>query len=138
MSLEKYQNPNNSKTIEVSNIIKNTVSGQILSLLFPQKKSSKAINWKNKKVVGVIKEQGICGSCYAFSALSAIESMYLINNMTTLGVSGMFLGSIKKYTFSEQHLIDCCDVPKRCDMGCMGGYVWDALDFVNNNGVNLE
>lgn len=125
---------------EAYRVIKKTVGGEILSLLFPQKKSSPAgvINWKIKKVVGVIKEQGICGSCYAFSALSAIESMYMINKMSTLGVSGLFLGSTKKYTLSEQHIIDCCNVPNRCDMGCMGGYVWDALDFINKNGVYLE
>ena len=95
-----------SKTTDSSQTIKNTISGQVLSLLLPTQKvatatvSSKKIDWTAKNVVGVIKEQGICGSCYAFSALSAIESMYLINKMTSLGVSGMFLGSANKYTLS--------------------------------------
>ena len=64
--------------------------------------------------------------------------MYRINNMTTMGITGKMLGNTNDATLSEQHIIDCCNVPGRCHMGCNGGYVWDVLNFVKNHGVSIE
>jgi hypothetical protein len=58
--------------------------------------------------------------------------------MNTMRDSGHYLGKSKETTFSEQHIVDCCDVPRRCDMGCNGGYPWNVYDFVNRNGLYLE
>lgn len=55
-----------------------------------------------------------------------------------MGVTGKLLGTSINATLSEQHIIDCCNIPGRCDMGCNGGYVWDVFNFVNTYGVSIE
>ena len=75
-----------------------------------------SIDWREKGVVNEIKNQGHCGSCWAFSAIQACESSYAISYGTL-------------YTCSEQNLVDCCD--GGCS-GCSGGYHYRALDYVIN------
>lgn len=73
-----------------------------------------SIDWREKGVVNEIKNQGLCGSCWAFSTIQACESAYVISYGTL-------------YTCSEQNLVDCCD--GGCS-GCSGGYHYRALDYV--------
>lgn len=79
-----------------------------------------SFDWRDKKdVVGEIKEQGSCGSCWAFSTITVQESRWSIEKG-------------KKYRLSEQELIDCATT---C-YGCYGGIPTNAIDYVikNQNG----
>ena len=46
-----------------------------------------AFNWVTKNCVNTPQKQGICGSCYAFAATSAIESSYCIQGNELLKLS---------------------------------------------------
>ncbi|KAF4753586.1 hypothetical protein FOZ63_024944, partial [Perkinsus olseni] len=52
------------------------------------------VDWRPKGVLNPIKDQGKCGSCWAFSANGALEAQYAI-------ATGKLL------SFSEQQLVDC-------------------------------
>lgn len=77
-----------------------------------------AIDWKSKGAVTAVKNQGRCGSCWAFSATAAIESYAKLN------------GGYSLEELSAQQ-INSCD--KR-DGGCNGGNTETAYEYVKGAG----
>jgi cathepsin F len=75
-------------------------------------------DWREKKVVSKVKNQGMCGSCWAFSAVQAAESHYAIKTG-------------KLYDLAEQQLLDC----DRIDHACGGGLHYRGLDYIGKNGL---
>ncbi|GLT46938.1 hypothetical protein SLA2020_206640 [Shorea laevis] len=82
-----------------------------------------SIDWRQKGAVTPIKDQGQCGSCWAFSAVAAVE-----------GVNRIKTG--KLISLSEQELVDC-DV-KNGNQGCNGGLMENAFEFIMKNGLTTE
>lgn len=81
-----------------------------------------SVDWREKGVVNPIKDQGQCGSCWAFSAIQAVESAVALKTGTL-------------YNLSEQQLVDCDDM----DFGCSGGWMDNAFSWINqNNGLCSE
>lgn len=83
------------------------------------------IDWTKKgEPFNVVKNQGACGSCWAFSAVGGMEGINAIK----------FAG--KKDQFSEQMLVDCST--SYGNHGCNGGLMTYAYKFVIDNGIKLE
>ncbi|KAL3533800.1 hypothetical protein ACH5RR_007321 [Cinchona calisaya] len=82
------------------------------------------VDWRKKGAVTPIKDQGQCGSCWAFSAIAATE-----------GITKLSTG--KLISLSEQEIMDCDRTSQ--DQGCNGGEMEDAFEFmVKNKGVASE
>jgi KDEL-tailed cysteine endopeptidase len=78
------------------------------------------VDWSAKGVVAPVKNQGSCGSCWAFSAVAAIESAYAIKTSTLVRLS-------------EQELVSCDDN----DYGCQGGLMDSAFDWIERSTTGL-
>jgi len=75
-----------------------------------------SVNWVAEGAVTPVKNQGGCGSCWAFSATGAIESSVYIKTKTL-------------HDLSEQQIVDC----DKKGNGCGGGSMESAFDYVKAN-----
>jgi len=86
-----------------------------------------SLDWRTKGVVSAIRDQGQCGSCWAFSGTSTLESAVAIK-------------SGKLYDLSEQQGVDCSTIKNGySNMGCNGGMYDTLWKFVtDNSGLCIE
>ena len=83
-----------------------------------------SVNWVEKNVVTKVKNQGQCGSCYAFSATGSMEGIYAIKNNHLRNIS-------------EQEIVDCSG--NEGNQGCFGGYMNQVFQYViDNDGICSE
>lgn len=84
---------------------------------------AESLDWRTQGVVNPIKDQGQCGSCWAFSAAGAVESSYAITNG-------------KLYSLAEQQLVDCSH--EGGSQGCNGGWEDQAITHYATHGACTE
>ena len=77
-----------------------------------------AIDWSTN-ATSPIKNQGICNSCWAFSAIETVES-------------AAFLQTGKMLVLSTEELITCDNVQ---DGGCMSGNTFSGVEYLEKHGV---
>lgn len=76
-----------------------------------------SLDWTTKGATTKVKNQGDCGSCWAYSATEGIES-------------GLFMATGKIVDLAEQQIISC----DKKDLGCDGGDLPTAFAYVKQHG----
>jgi len=85
-------------------------------------------DWREEGVVTPVKNQGGCGSCWAFSAIEVVESHYMIATGET------------DVVFAPQAYVNCVQNPQECGGtgGCEGATMELAFNLTATVGVPLE
>ncbi|XP_039977369.1 cathepsin S, ortholog 1 [Xiphias gladius] len=119
MTAEEINEKLNGLKLEEPVHFRNGTVKEASGLSIPQ-----SVDWRKSGLVSPVQNQGLCGSCWAFSSLGALE------------------GQMKKRTgvlvpLSPQNLVDCSSSDG--NHGCRGGYISKAYSYViRNGGVDSE
>ncbi|XP_064545962.1 cathepsin L-like [Drosophila montana] len=79
-----------------------------------------SVDWRQEGAVTRVKDQGRCGSCWAFAAVGTLEGQH-------------YLKTGELVELSEKNLLDCTSGKPYYNHGCNGGRATSALLYVKRN-----
>lgn len=89
--------------------------GESSSLTYPS-----SFDWRTQSIMTPVKNQGNCGSCWAFAAVGVFEALIKQRLGATVDLA-------------EQQLVNCVT-----DSDCSGGYASSAFQYMKNSGIVYE
>lgn len=102
--------------------IKDVMAMEYVSIKMEPKDLPASFDWRTVPgAVSPVKDQGSCGSCWAFAITAALESALVIQSAQPV------------LDLSEEHYISCDDK----SYGCQGGFM-ESADFVVRSGLTDE
>mmetsp|Transcript_46888 Transcript_46888/g.109544 ORF Transcript_46888/g.109544 Transcript_46888/m.109544 type:complete len:370 (+) Transcript_46888:38-1147(+) len=99
-----------------------STSYQMPSPTVPDSALEKKMDWRSYGVISEVKNQGSCGSCWAFSTAGCLEAHLAIKMRSTWRAPRL----------SEQQLVDCAQAFN--NHGCNGGLPAQAFEYVRSAG----
>ena len=132
--INKHNSENHSYLVEENNFINHTYINEfnpINHLIYHIRNNpilinmtdlnKESVDWRKSFKLSSVKNQGDCGSCWAFSSVGAVESAWAIKHNTL-------------YNLSEQELIDCSSE----NHGCEGGSMVKSFQYIIDNGLCIN
>lgn len=127
MGVNKYSDLTNQEITDTMNGFLgekkvNTTGRKVFANSY-SRKLPEQVDWRKEGYVTEVKDQGQCGSCWSFSATGSLEGQH-------------FKKVGKLVSLSEQNLVDCSG--SYGNMGCEGGLMDDAFQYIKAKGVDTE
>jgi len=119
LTVKEFASIYNGMRINATNIVQGDVY-----VHDPKISLADTVDWRTKGVVTGVKNQGQCGSCWAFSATGSSEGAWALKKGNLVSLS-------------EQNLVDCSG--SYGNYGCNGGLMDSAFQYIiDNKGIDTE
>lgn len=92
---------------------------------FVEEITMETVDWREEGVVNQVRDQGQCGSCWAFATTANAESAWALTSGNLVDLS-------------EQYLVDCATGIGYFNLGCNGGMPDSAFRYLIQNGPCTE
>ncbi|XP_015248672.1 PREDICTED: cathepsin L1-like isoform X1 [Cyprinodon variegatus] len=120
--MNQFGDMTNEEFVQAMNSYQPQTEGKLKKSLFVKPnflEVPNAVDWREKGYVTHVKNQGHCGSCWAFGAIGSLEGQ-------------QFRKTGRLVSLSEQNLMDCSR--PQGNRGCDGGWMDMAFQYVKSNG----